>query len=687
MNFSFHNQLNIKTKTKTYTFYNTVLKSILEKLAKFEKYNEYLSIGNGKPSQEFQNNFQLTNKIFTTKLSNSSFQSDISKGNLFSKYEFLISKKDLNCDYITEIGLSDDKNESIIFNYFSLISDESPNGINIENENEISFEIIIHLTVNENINNILTSGNNPFIEYLLGNGLNDVYITKGTNYCENVRIEREFDNRNLILCNKTSNISDNSLEICFESNINIGEINEILFILNNKVFARRNLKEYNEPINLNQTFQSKENYIIKIEDDIKNVNSLYNNSTQTYETNYYISKYANSLGDKVSLPFNNLFNKDTTRFLAKDGKYIFFVIDDKVYGFVNDNFSIKELNTSEINDDNILKIISFDNFVFVISKAKPYISTYTIYNNTIIKNINNFNSIVNFEKIEKCLQIDITYCKNNQFILGLICEDKTALSIYFSLNNEQEFIFDNEITNNKEFHYLLAMYKNNFCDGQMIYLKEGSTSVECRIVTHSADKTETDIYSSLAYHLTKDARKIYTKNRAIISEKNSNPSVVIYYYPQIYEYNLPLISDEINNYISEDLNYIIQKRIGNEYKIYNLVGYDLPEEFNNSISELVNTSEIEDFEFMKDSLLIFTNNKEEPIICFNFDLNKTQVENVSSKNNQYIANLDKYNKLGSDGKSIKFSFISKVDLWYFLIKYIKLMTVKIQHYFNKIKTH
>lgn len=662
MNLSFHNQLNIKTKTKNYTFYNTILKSILDKLAKFEKYNEYLSIGNGKPNPEFQNNFQLTNKIFTTKLSNSSFQSDISKGNLFAKYEFLISNINLNCDYITEIGLSDDKNESIIFNYFSLISDETPNGINIKDENEISFEIIIHLTINENINNFLTSGNNPFIEYLLGNGLNDVYICKGTNYCENIRIEREFDNRNLILCNKSSNVSDNSLEICFESNINVGEINEILFITDNKVFARRNLKEYNEPINLNQTFQSKENYIIKIEDDIKNINSLYNNTTQTYETNYYISKYANTLGDKVSLPFNNLFNKDTTRFLAKDGKYIFFVIDDKVYGYINDNFSIKELNTSKIDNDNILKIISFDNFVFVISKAKPYISTYTILCNTIIKNNNNFNDIEYFEKIEKCLQVDITYCKNNQFILGLICEDKTALSIYFSINNEQEFIFNDKIVNNKEFHHLLAMYKNNFCDGQMIYLKEGSTSVECRIVTHSADKTETDIYSSLAYHLTKDARKVYCKNRAIISEKNTKPSVVIYYYPQIYEYNLPIISDELNNYISEDLNYIIQKRINNEYKIYNLVGYDLPEEFLNSISEFINTSEIEDFEFMKDSLLIFRTNKEEPIVSFNFDLNKTQIENVSTKNNQYVANVEKYNKLGSDGKSIKFSFISKVVL-------------------------
>jgi len=565
MIFSFHNQLNIKTKTKTYTFYNTVLKSVLDKLSKFEKYNECLSVGNGKPNQSIQDDFHLSNKIFSTKLFNSSFQSDISKGNLFAKYEFLISNSKINSDYITEVGLSDVENDSTIFNYFSLISDESPNGVNFQNEKEILFEVIIHLSISENINNFLTSGNNPFIEFLLGNGLYDVFICQGTNYCENIRIEREFNNNSLILCNKYCNISDNQLEIRFESNINVGEINEILFISNNKVFARRNLKEYNEPINLNQTFQSKENYIIKIEEDIKSVNSLFNNSTQTYETNYYVSKYANSLGDKVSLPFNNLFKKDTTRFLSKDGKYIFFVIDDKVYGFVNDNFSIKELNTSKISDDNISKIISFDNFVFVISKAKPYISTYTIYNNTIIKNINNFNSIVNFEKIEKCLQIDITYCKNNQFILGLICEDKTALSIYFSFNNDvKEFTFDNKITNNKEFHYLLAMYKNNFCDGQMIYLKEGESSAECRIVTHSADKSETDIYSSLAYHLTKDARKIYSKNRAIISEKNTKPSVVIYYYPQIYEYKLPLISNEVINYISENLNYIIQKTEDNE---------------------------------------------------------------------------------------------------------------------------
>ena len=71
MNFSFHNQLNIKTKTNNYTFYNTILKSTLNKLSSLEKYNEFLSIGNGIASQESQNKFHLTNKLLTTKLINS----------------------------------------------------------------------------------------------------------------------------------------------------------------------------------------------------------------------------------------------------------------------------------------------------------------------------------------------------------------------------------------------------------------------------------------------------------------------------------------------------------------------------------------------------------------------------------------------------------------------------------------
>ena len=107
----------------------------------------------------------------------------------------------------------------------------------------------------------------------------------------------------------------------------------------------------------------------------------------------------------------------------------------------------------------------------------------------------------------------------------------------------------------------------------MLYLKNGETSASCRVVTHHADSTETDTYSYFAYSLLNNAKNIYSKNRAIISEKTTQPSLVIYYYPQIFEYKLPLLSNELANYLSPDLNYIIQKISDNNYQIYNLIGY------------------------------------------------------------------------------------------------------------------
>lgn len=669
MIFSFHNKLEVKTKNSTYEFYNTILNSTLIQLSNFQKYNEHISLGNGESNPEIQQNFHLTNYLYTLKLQNYSMQSDISKGNLFAKYEYLLNPKDINSSFITELGLSDNGKNPKIFNYFSLISNETPNGIEINDLEEIAFEITINLTINES-SLTLTSGNNPLIEFFLGNGIDKVFISNGTNYSSNERINRELSQNNVLFpCKMESIVNDNSLVLSFSQKLNIGEIDEILFITNNRVFARQNLKEFNPTITNQISLMPKENYVIKINDDIKNINSIINTSTQTEETDYYVSKYANSFGDKISLPFNNLFTHQTSRFISKDSKLLFFLINDKVYGYKNLDYSIIELDTSQIKEDNILKIISFENFVFVISKIFPYISTYLIENKRLIKCNNNFSSIDNIEKLNTYLQIDITLCKNNNFILGIICENKSALSIYFQYNKESGFNYKSQISNNKEFHYLLAMYKNNFCDGQMIYLKEGENSAECRIITHSSTENETDVYSPLAYHLTKDAVNISCKDRAIISQKSTTPSLVIYYYPQIYEYNLPLISNEINDYISGDLNYIIQEHNNKQYSVYNIVGYDKPEIFFNELSDIVDASKIQDFEFLNDSLLIFLDDINKPVITVNLNLNKTQIQNLSTKNINYDISYNKYNKLGSNNEVVLFSLSTRINLWFFLKEY------------------
>lgn len=671
MKFSFHNRLKTTLKNKTFIFYNKILNSLYEKLAEFGKYNSYITIASGASTDEDIANFHLTNPIATIPLESISMQNDITKGELFAIYQFKFTTKNSH-NFITEIGLSNNDKNPTIYNYFSLISDDLPNGLNISNESEISFEITINLTLTETNNYLLTAGNNPFISFLLGNGIDEVYLCSGSNFAENKRIERQLPiNKKLLLCNKKASINNNILEINFSGNINTGEVDEVLFITNNQVFARMNTKEVRGTTQKQTTISPSANYVIKFIEDTKQINSITKTSDNIAETNYFVEKYANSFGDKVSLPFNNMFDNLTSRFISKDGKLIFFVNNNLVYAYKNNDFSIEKIDTREINDEYITNIIAFDEFIFVISQIEPYISTYIIENKKVLRIKNNFNEFTLKSNYENITQSDAVMCKNGNIILGLILDDKSALSIYLNYNSESGLTINNYLTNSREFNYILAMNKNNFCDGRMIYLKSDEVAQLCRIVTHSAEQTETDVYNSLAYALSNNSTKVYSKGRAVISEKKSSPYLVIYYYPQIYEYNLPLLTNELKNYLSNDLYYLIQKDETGTYKIYNLVGYDNPEEFIDGFDGLVEQLTILDFEFMKDTLLIFTSNTSEPIVAFNLKLNKTQIENVSSKNDSYLVDALVYNKLGTNDENINFNFITRINLWYFQTKFTK----------------
>lgn len=663
MRFSFHNKLKVKINNKTYEFYNTVLSSLLDKLSLFESFTNYLAIGNGSDNLSPIANCKLSNYLTKTAFVSKQIQSNIENGNLFATLEFKFNRADIFGNYIKEAGLCENATNPTIYNYITFISSETPNGIEISNANEIVMELTIYLDITENNEILLTSGNNKFIEFLLGEGLGDVYISSGTNYAENVRLSRTVSqNQTKYLCNKTANIQEDSLSIEFTSNLKIGEINEILFITKNEVFARKNVREFNTTTNFETTISPKANYVIKLDEDVKTISEVINTSNDNAETNYIQSKYANSFGDEIALPFNNLFNSTTSRFVSNDGKLIFFILNGKIYCYKNETFNLTEVNTKSITEDNITKIITLDNFIFVISSIEPFISTYIVDKNIVKPVKNNISSSEKYSELANMQQIDIASTNSGVVMLGVITQNGNGLTIYLNYSEENGFTESGNLTNSRNFNYVLAMNNNHFCDGRIIYLKAGETSASCRIVTHSANQTETDVYSSLAYTLVNNASKIYVKNRAIISEKTVSPKIVIIYYPQMYEYELPLISDELQDYISSDLNYIIQRQANDEYNIYNLVGYDTPESFTNTISTLVDTSKILDFEFLLDTLLIFLDDEDKKIVAFNLNLNKTQIENVSETSSSYLVKYEKYNKLGGAQETIKFTFSSQVNL-------------------------
>ena len=104
-------------------------------------------------------------------------------------------------------------------------------------------------------------------------------------------------------------------------------------------------------------------------DSVLSYSSIKNLSTNLEETNVYAGKYANDFGDRITLPFHNIFDSTTPRFLSKDGDKIFFVIEDTIYGYINNEYQITQIKTGNITIQNIFKIISFEDNVFVITKT------------------------------------------------------------------------------------------------------------------------------------------------------------------------------------------------------------------------------------------------------------------------------------------------------------------------------
>ena len=677
MNFYFHNKIEIFYKNKKYTFFNKMLPSVLNKISNLDSYNTHLAIGNGKPSNNQTLN-KLTNHLKSYALNTELVQCDISKGSPYLKKSLFLSDYALNGTTITEIGLTDSlDNNPTIFNYISLISDEMPNGLFLENNYQILIHLYLYLKLNNEGSGFFTAGNNPFIKFLLGEGLNgQVFATRGNNTTENILTFREPPaecEKQLceILVSNTSSNNEFELNLTLTANLLTGKTYEILFMIENEPFARLNTQNINSEIFSNENVTSKPSYVLDLGEDVKQVNTIINSSTNTAETNFFFSKYANCFGDKVSLPFNNLFDSQTPRFVSKDGDKIFFVINDYVYAYKNENFKITKINTSSITVKQITKIISFENFVFVITNEEPFISCYLIENSKMVS--------FSLELTEKCLNatnnilhVDITISKENILMIAIISAlNNHGLTLYFKLNElKTSFVFLDLIESSHNFSYVLALIKNNFCDARVMFVEEGDYSSDCRLVTHFPNQTSEDIYTVLGYFFTKDTKELYTKNRTVVVEKTTSPKVRLFFYPQVYEYELPLISDEDNDFFSTNMLYLIQKK-GNNYKIYNLIGYNEPKEFSDGLPAYINRDTIEDFEFLNDTLLIFQNIQSEKIVGINLKENSALIENVSSCNNSYNVSLTKHNIPGSNNENVTAKFKIKVKVWFFQKKFLK----------------
>lgn len=675
MKFKIHNKLEIFSTDKKYIFFNKMLSSVYDKYSSLDSFSNFVLIGDGEPSSN-QEEYKLTNQILALPLNTEIIQNDFSKGQLFVKKYFTIEANVLCGNYIKEIGITDNINSTTIYNYFSLIDTDFPNGI-LKESTKLYCTITLFLELNINDTNLtFLNGDNKFISFLLGEGLDKgITACSGDYYfCEDNSL-MFYPDLNDKLSLVTTITKNETFEMSFDLKVENKILKSIYLLTSNTPFAVLKLQNYYDFTANSAKFSPKTHYVIDLGENIKSIKSITNINTNIKDTGVIANLYANEIGYEIKISAFNLFDGATPKFVSNDGKHIAFVRDNIIYLYQNLNYQITQMNTHNLTIQNIRTIEIIDNYFFVFSNIEPYVFCYLIYKNELRKINFDFEAFNDFNLLKDAIKYTVAKSENNIFMIGLICnESQNGYTLYFTLN-DGKLVFTNYIVSNYEFSYVLAINKNNYCDAQIIYLQEGEYSYTSRIVTHYPDQTNKDVYSSLAYTLCKDAKEIYVKDRAIIVERTISPKIQIYHFPQVYEYLFPEIEDENDYYISNNLLYMAVKHHDNTTSFYNLVGYNEAFKFNNNLPEEYNSCIVENIIFLKDLLLVFTNNKSNKISIFTLKQNRTLLENLSSNTDDYLIEYDKYRFLGENNEGAIIKISMNITIWFFRIKFIKYVQV------------
>lgn len=670
MEIKMHNLLTVKASKKEYKFYNQVLPSILNKLQNFEKYNEFIAVGIGQ-NQNPAKSPKLDKFEDCYKLSLSDINSNPYSDEIFIEKRATIGGNNLDGKFITEIGITDGANSNpTIFNYFSLISDECPQGIFKESGKPIEIVVKIYLSIVQTGGIFLTSGENAFVKFLLGEGIasSEIFAVRGNLFTQNEQAIREnptyFEKYpSKIETEIVNNDSQNCyLNITFSFDMKKGITREIVLICAGVAFARFNVTNFHETTRQESTFSSNENRCIDMNFDVGKILEIKSAETGEKENGFFIKKYADEFGDKISLPFSNFVNSTTPRFLSKDGDKIFFCVNDCVYGYKCENSGVSEIKSANLHIQNITKIIAFEKFVLIVSKTSPFISTFIIENNRLISAQNDFeNKFDLIGQLADAKDIDLSVFESGLFSLGFIVQkDKSGIVLNFTFDEtENKFLYDSSVKNSDyAFAFVVALCRSEFYGGELMFLKTASTSSNCRIVSYYGDKSTKDVYSMLAYYFSFETKQIKVFGRAVVVEKFSSPHIMVFFYPNHNRFTLELFENDLDDYFSTNMLYLAQKQTDGKINFFNLSKYTEARLFSSDINSY-NIKNILSVEFVGNIVLLFGENE---VFGLNLKEDKVLIENVSAKNSNYNICYEKYNYLGDFDEGVKVIAKSKVTV-------------------------
>ncbi|MBO4570117.1 MAG: hypothetical protein J5689_02765 [Clostridia bacterium] len=653
-----HNKYEIICGGKTIVGYNTMLTTVFDKIKNLEPYNGYFAFGTG-TTLASASDTHLASYVATYANTTESVQPDVLQGDLYVTKIKVFDNNEANGLTFSEIGITDSSSSNPTVYNRVVLTDDEDNVISVTKPagEEMIVKLTIYLEVSSDSSAKLIGGNNTLVKQILGEDASvsrALVFTKGNNLSSNTSIYRGVPNNYSscqyeVLSYNLANDSGFALE--FTIDFGTGNLVEVVGILDNCPVLRFNCLGSRASVTTTETIAKEGNNSAFVSGFVKNILSVTDTVTQQ-QVPYSVSLVANEFSDFKISPFSYPFTNQTPRFVSRDGSYIGFVLNGSFYLFKNEDYMLTEINTSIINIENYTNIIIVDNYVFVVKSNVTL--AYRVANGALANMVITLNSNTINDYDFDLTDFGITISSNNTFMFYGIDDDGYGVCYIGSLNGTSNIeITSMSKTTKYGYTNAVSSFKNNFCDSAVYFLttsyddNTGLSYVESIISTGVVISNNTH---AMAYDLLTNATSVSATSRVIYSRRNASGNNSIfntYYLPEQRRYSIPY-EGEVDIYFSPDFNYIIKKYSSTSYKIYNLIGYSIPIEFNSGIFNTLSAQTFTDFQFLKDTLLIFTSDQNSPIIAINLNKNCAVIENLNDSVSSNISvSVERYNVLGS----------------------------------------
>lgn len=636
LNSTMHNKLVINFNNKKYLSYNKMLPFLLEAIKEGLLFNEYLAIGSG-GAETKDDDDRLQDYKTTIKTETVSYNFDPQNGELFVTKRAVISKDHPLPIEIMELGLTPFQNEKNpkIVNRF--VVEGGP--IIRDKGDEISFEVTIYLGQNEDSMLVFTGGENQLVRRLLGedsNNQSEWSLARGENTASNLVIVNYEDFSGRIFPAEGEFVLDKEngrVEISISGSVGKGTLNELIVFYNKQAVMRLNVAESfggGEDSGEASVVVDKDLSISLMVPAVKEVVSITSSSGEEI-TGYSLSYFGTGFLDVSYDPFlGRSFSKDFSRCVAKDGDRIIFYNKETnekyVYAYDSQIMTLRE--SSRIDVSNAVFISIQNNFVILKNysggeySVNPYHydanNRYTLKTWYVIPDNSYPKARSEYEwanmDVGSTSRVHKTYGRTETAVVNAI--DYVVMFYFYAGTYNHPFDFHEKIFSARGAKFTIALGMCNttkFQDGLFAYDINNKVMHVCTngLAFYTLNSLEAVEFCEREY----DGGLKMGKNY-IYGYKASEGKI---YYFDIVDKTfsvilLPLCS---KIYSSPRLDYIVAKTLSGQYKIYYVDANFTLYEFSSTFPDEVDSSKIEDLEFLKGGLLLFMEDGTNVIVYIN----------------------------------------------------------------------